>query len=129
MRFEMSEQRKPVVAQDHVGALTQFVRTFRLVWRLLNDSRVHWFPKLIIPAAILYVLSPIDLIPDFILGLGQLDDLGVVVLAIALFIEFCPRAVVAEHRRALATEREAVSSDEDVIEGSSRPVPEDEVRQ
>ena len=125
----MSEQRKPVVVQDHVGALTQFVRTFRLVWRLLNDSRVHWFPKLTIPAAILYVLSPIDLIPDVILGLGQLDDLGVIVLAVALFIECCPRAVVAEHRRAIATEREPVSSDEDVIEGTARQVPYDETRQ
>lgn len=125
----MSEQRKPVVAQDGVGALTQVVRTLRLVWRLLNDSRVHWFPKLIIPTAILYVLSPIDLIPDMILGLGQLDDLGVVVLAMALFIECCPSAVVAEHRRAIAAEREPTSPDKDIIEGTARLIPEDQARQ
>jgi len=122
----MSEERKPVVAQDQVGALTQIVRTLRLVWRLFNDTRVHWFPKLIIPAAILYVLSPIDLIPDPMLGLGQLDDLGILALAIALFIEFCPRAIVEEHRRAIATERAPTAADESVIEGSYREVSPDE---
>jgi uncharacterized membrane protein YkvA (DUF1232 family) len=122
----MSEERKPVVAQDQVGALTQIVRTLRLVWRLFNDTRVHWFPKLIIPAAILYVLSPIDLIPDPMLGLGQLDDLGILALAIALFIEFCPRAIVEEYRRAIATERAPTAADESVIEGSYREVSPDE---
>ncbi len=97
----MSEQRKPVVTTDQVGGLTQFVRTLRLVWRLLNDSRVPMLSKLIIPAALVYVISPVDLIPDVILGLGQLDDIGVVVLAIAMFIEFCPHDVVEEHRRAM----------------------------
>ncbi|MEW5717931.1 MAG: DUF1232 domain-containing protein [Chloroflexota bacterium] len=123
----MSEQRKPVVAPTNVGALAQFVRTLRLVWRLLNDARVSGFPKLIIPAAILYVLSPIDLMPDLVLGLGQLDDLGIVALAIALFIEVCPRAIVEEHRRALAADARP-DSDENVIEGSARRIPDDEIR-
>ena len=124
----MNEERKPVVVQDKVGALKQVVRTLQLVWRLLYDARVSLFPKLIIPAAILYVLSPIDLIPDFILGLGQLDDIGVVALAIALFIEFCPRAIVEEHRRAIAVDGAPPASDENVIEGSYHQVSDDETR-
>jgi len=122
----MSEELKPIVARDQVGMLAQFVRTLRLVWRLLYDARVSLFPKLIIPAAILYVLSPLDLIPDFILGLGQLDDIGVVALALALFIELCPRAIVEEHRRAIATERAPTAVDDNVIEGTFRRVPHDE---
>jgi uncharacterized membrane protein YkvA (DUF1232 family) len=121
----MSEQRKPVVAPANAGALAQFVRTLWLVWRLLTDARVSGFPKLIIPAAILYVISPIDLIPDLALGLGQLDDLGVVALAIALFIEVCPRAIVEEHRRALVAEGAPPTPDENVIEGSARRIPDD----
>ena len=124
----MSEERKPVVVQDKVGALKQLVRTLQLVWRLLNDTRVSLFPKLLIPIAILYVLSPIDLIPDFILGLGQLDDIGVVALAIALFIELCPRAIVEEHRRAIAADGAPPPSDENVIEGSYHRVPDDKTR-
>ncbi|MBI5029151.1 MAG: DUF1232 domain-containing protein [Chloroflexi bacterium] len=123
----MSEQRKPVVPPDSTGVLTQFVRTLRLVWRLLNDSRVSTLPKLIVPAAAVYVLSPIDLVPDVILGLGQLDDVGIVALAVALFVELCPRNVVEEHRRAIAAEAGLGSNrDENVIDGSYREVKDDE---
>ncbi len=122
----MSEQRQPVVATSNVGVLTQFVRTVRLVWRLLNDARVPLPPKLIIPTAIVYILSPVDLMPDVILGLGQLDDLGILALAVAMFIEFCPRALVEEHRRAIAAVAGlGAQPKEDVIEGSYREVKDD----
>jgi uncharacterized membrane protein YkvA (DUF1232 family) len=124
----MSEQRQPVITPTDAGVLTQVIRTLRLVWRLLNDARVSRFPKLIIPAAILYILSPVDLLPDLALGLGQLDDVGILMLAIALFIEACPRAIVEEHRRALAAEGAPPTRDEHIIEGSYREIPNDQTR-
>lgn len=124
----MSEQRQPVITPTDAGVVTQLVRTLRLVWRLLNDARVPRLPKLIIPAAILYILSPIDLMPDLALGLGQLDDVGILALAIALFIEACPRAIVEEHRRALAAENAPPPQDENIIEGTYRQVPDDPTR-
>lgn len=36
---------------------------------------------LIIAGCVLYIMSPIDLIPDFIPALGQLDDIGAAILA------------------------------------------------
>lgn len=48
-------------------------------------------------ATLLYILSPIDLLPDPILGLGQLDDLAALILGVKLFIEMCPREIVREH--------------------------------
>lgn len=124
----MSQEQKPVISAERVGALTQMLRTLRLVWRLLRDSRVPIFPKLIILAAAIYVISPVDLIPDVILGLGQLDDLGVALFAIAVFIELCPRAIVDEHRRAIAAEagEPAKPPDGEIIEGSSRVVSDDD---
>jgi uncharacterized membrane protein YkvA (DUF1232 family) len=123
----MSQERKPVVAPDQVGMWAQLARTVRLVWRLLNDARVPFLPKLIIPAAFLYVVSPVDLIPDMILGLGQLDDVGIVMLAVALFIEFCPRGLVDEHRRAIAAMAGlGETPDENVIDGSYREVHDDD---
>ncbi len=54
----------------------------RLGWRLLRDERVSAL-KFALPALLaLYVVSPIDLIPDFLLGLGQIDDLGVVIAGV-----------------------------------------------
>ena len=74
----------------------------RLAWRLIGDRRVSILVKVGIPLLIaLYFFSPIDFVPDFLLGLGQLDDLGVVLLGLGLIIRFSPREVVAEHRRTL----------------------------
>ena len=124
----MGDDQKPVISQKNVGALAQFLRTLRLVWRLLADSRVPIFPKLIILAAAIYVISPIDLIPDLILGLGQLDDLGIAMLAIGVFIQLCPPAIVDEHRRAIAAESggSVKPPDDETIEGSFRVMSDDD---
>jgi len=124
----MNQQKTPVVSPETVGVVAQTLRTLQLVWRLVFDSRVSFLPKLIIPATFAYVISPIDLIPDVILGLGQLDDIGVVMLAIALFIQLCPRKIVEEHRQAIARQvaGTAKADDENVIDGSYREVKDDE---
>jgi uncharacterized membrane protein YkvA (DUF1232 family) len=81
----------------------RIVDQFRLTWRLLTDPRVPLSLKVLIPAlAALYTFSPIDIIPDFLLGLGQLDDLGIILAALALFARLAPKAVVEEHRAAMA---------------------------
>jgi uncharacterized membrane protein YkvA (DUF1232 family) len=64
-----------------------------------RDPRVPWYAKLLAAAVVAYALSPIDLIPDFIPVLGQLDDLIIVPLGIALAIRLMPRSVYEEHRR------------------------------
>jgi uncharacterized membrane protein YkvA (DUF1232 family) len=69
------------------GILGQILRQIKLVWQLMIDPQVSLWVKLIPPIAILYLLSPIDLVPDPILGLGQLDDLAVLLIAVKLFIE------------------------------------------
>jgi uncharacterized membrane protein YkvA (DUF1232 family) len=56
---------------------------------------------LIPPAALAYLLFPIDLIPDVALGLGQLDDVAVLLIGVKLFIELAPPDVVREHLTAL----------------------------
>ncbi len=69
------------------GLLGEILRQIKLVWQLMIDPQVSLWVKLIPPIAILYLLSPIDLVPDPILGLGQLDDLAVLLIAVKLFIE------------------------------------------
>lgn len=51
--------------------------------RLLFHRDTPWRAKAIIALAILYLLSPFDLVPDWIMGLGLLDDLTVVSLLVA----------------------------------------------
>jgi len=81
--------------------LQDMARQARLAWRLFWDRRVPLWTKLIPPAALGYVLFPIDIVPDVALGLGQLDDIAVLLLGVKLFIELAPSDVVREHLLAL----------------------------
>jgi uncharacterized membrane protein YkvA (DUF1232 family) len=54
--------------------------------RLFMHPDTPWMVKGILLTAILYLLSPFDLVPDWILGLGQLDDLALVSLLVGVAI-------------------------------------------
>jgi uncharacterized membrane protein YkvA (DUF1232 family) len=102
----MSEQRSPVPARPGdsnaiVMWLRDVVRQLQLAWRLFWDDRVSFWLKLIPPAAIAYVLMPVDILPDLVPGAGQLDDVAILLLALKLFIELAPPDVRREHLRAL----------------------------
>jgi uncharacterized membrane protein YkvA (DUF1232 family) len=87
----------------------------RLAWRLMRDDRVPAL-KFGLPALLaLYLMSPVDLIPDFFLGLGQMDDLGVVVAGVVLIAKVIPRLapgrLVDEHVRDMSVGRPVVTPD------------------
>jgi uncharacterized membrane protein YkvA (DUF1232 family) len=83
------------------GGLWALFRHARLAFRLLRDERVPTMAKLVLPAALLYVASPLDVLPDLIPLVGQVDDIGILVLSVLAFIKLCPRHLVAEHEAAL----------------------------
>jgi uncharacterized membrane protein YkvA (DUF1232 family) len=77
---------------------------------------VPWLAKLVPPAALGYVIFPVDILPDMILGLGQVDDLAILLLGVKLFIELCPTELVTEHLRALGAQLQEQQA-EQVVEG------------
>lgn len=76
----------------------------RLYWRLVLDRRVSIWPKAMLIASLVYVLSPIDLIPDLSPVIGQVDDLVLLLASCRLFIRLCPREVVLGHVRQIGLE-------------------------
>jgi uncharacterized membrane protein YkvA (DUF1232 family) len=81
-------------------------RLVKLVWRLARDPRVPARTKAVLFVLVGYLASPIDLIPDFIAGLGQVDDLVIAALALDQILNRVPDEVVREHW----------DGDEDVLE-------------
>ncbi len=118
----LADERLPAPQENTnfvISALKELIRQAQLAWRLFFDPRVPWITKIIPPAALIYILSPIDIIPDLSLGLGQLDDLAVLLLGIKLFIELAPAEVVREHLIALGAKISEWTAGEEppVIEG------------
>src|SRR5262245_23220763 len=66
-----------------------------------RDPRTPWYAKAVAGVIIAYILSPIDLIPDFIPVIGHLDDLVLVPLGLAAVRRLIPPQVLAEHRAAV----------------------------
>lgn len=65
------------------------------LWKLFRHPATPWFVKAIAVAVVAYAVSPIDLIPDFIPVLGQLDDLILLPLGVALAVRLTPPALWA----------------------------------
>lgn len=81
----------------------QILLNARLIWRLLRDRRVPWPAKFLPLLSVLYILFIADFVPDFLLGLGQVDDLTLFLLGMKLFLDFSPQSIVQEHRQALVS--------------------------
>ncbi|MGH9157643.1 MAG: YkvA family protein [Acidimicrobiales bacterium] len=79
--------------KDLVGFLPACATTAR---RLRADPRVPRRAKLAVGLALLWVLSPIDLIPEFLPVIGPLDDVVVVALALRYAARQAPRSVLLE---------------------------------
>lgn len=88
-----------------IGLISHLPNFFKLFSRLLKDTRVPIGPKLLLIALAVYLVLPTDLLPDFLIGLGQLDDLLLIYLGLKFFIRLCPKEIVAEHVRSIAAGR------------------------
>ena len=68
------------------------------VFLALKEKRTPWNAKIIAAAVVVYALSPIDLIPDFIPVLGYLDDLILLPALITWCVRCIPEEVFADCR-------------------------------
>lgn len=80
-----------------MGYILELPRFLRLLWGLIADGRVATSDKLLVGAAIAYVVMPADLVPDFIPFLGQVDDVYLLILALRRLMRNAGRAVLLSH--------------------------------
>lgn len=74
------------------------------VFLALKRKETPWYAKAVAALIMVYALSPVDLIPDFIPVLGYLDDLIVLPALIVLFVRLIPSGVMDECRAEAAAQ-------------------------
>jgi uncharacterized membrane protein YkvA (DUF1232 family) len=106
--LEVNVQPRREQTRQHLGTTlknraAELLREYRIMLRALAHPGVPWYAKLVCGCAALYVVSPIQLIPNFIPIIGQLDDVLVIGLSIKLLKRSVPPAVLDQCRNALRT--------------------------
>ena len=78
--------------------LPRMVRTVYLVWKLTFDSRVPLLLRLLVPTALVYFVIPVSVVPDVLpFGVGLIEDVLLLMLAVWALIRYSPAHVVADY--------------------------------
>jgi uncharacterized membrane protein YkvA (DUF1232 family) len=108
-------KKRTILQNQNSGFFQDTILRVKLILRLMGDRRVNFLLKLLPIAAVVYLISPIDLLPGAVLPvIGALDDAAALWLGATLFVSLCPDDVVQEHMDAL----------QKVVTGTWRDAPE-----
>lgn len=96
LELEVKQERKRArgILREALLLIPNFLK---LLYRLFRDSRVPKAEKALLVGAIIYVISPLDLIPDVIPFVGEVDDLYLAALTVIRLLNRAPDAVIREH--------------------------------
>lgn len=94
----MVTPRRRTGAETEIPGILDVIQNARISWHLFQDPRVPLAAK-VVPVLLVavYLLFPIDLIPDPVLGLGQLDDLALILIGMKVLQTLSPADVVREY--------------------------------
>jgi uncharacterized membrane protein YkvA (DUF1232 family) len=107
------------------------VLRIKLIVRLIGDRRVSPWLKILPIGGILYLFSPLDIVPDIAFPIiGELDDLAILWLTNHFFIELCPPEIVREHVKNLVSNSDiieeernkAAANEPDIIDGEATDI-------
>ena len=111
---------RKLIANPQGGLMKSFVKQLKLIGRLMADSRISPFVKVLPIAALAYLISPVDLAPGVVFPVvGALDDAAIMWIGSTLFVQLCPDNVVKEHMDDL----DMIAGDsDDVVDAESRDI-------
>ena len=94
---EVPERPRTGAKRTVMDTIRQLPDYVRLLFGLLSDRRVSALDKVLVGAAVAYILAPVDFIPDFIPFLGEVDDVFLLVTALQRLITNAGRTVVMQY--------------------------------
>jgi len=115
----MTEKKSRKIMVPPSGGMTRsFINRLKLILKLMGDRRVSPWIKLIPVGALVYLVSPIDIIMG-IPGVAALDDAAILWMGSTLFVELCPPDVVREYTDDLSG---SIDGSGDVVDAESSDV-------
>jgi uncharacterized membrane protein YkvA (DUF1232 family) len=96
-RLEAGERPRTGAKRTVMDTIRQLPNYVRLLFGLFRDSRVAPIDKVLVGAAIAYIIAPVDLIPDWIPFLGEVDDVFLLVTALQRLISNAGRSIVTQY--------------------------------
>ncbi len=102
---------------------TRFRKEAVMFWHVMRHPQTPGKVKLAAAAAFLYLISPIDLIPDFIPILGLLDDVGVVTLLLSIAYKMLPKDLYDALRMKVGGASTSTSASASAPASASKPSP------
>ena len=114
------KERGDLIVPPKDGVFRDLVMRLKLIGRLMADSRVNPFIKILPLASLAYLFWPFDLAPGVALPIiGAVDDVAIVWLGSYLFIELCPPGVVNEHMEQLTSNMDIVEGHDEIVDAES----------
>jgi uncharacterized membrane protein YkvA (DUF1232 family) len=90
----LPDRKQQALDETLKASVRRFLTQLRVIRRALRNPHVPWYAKMVAGCSVLYVFSPIQLLPNFIPIIGQMDDVLVVSLGIKFLRRCVPRNVL-----------------------------------
>lgn len=85
-----------------------------MLWKLFRDRETPKISKALLVVALVYILSPIDILPDFVPFAGFVDEVIIIPLLIFIATYFIPKDIKDKYRKKAATK---IHKEDEVLEG------------
>ncbi len=82
------------------GPIKEIWDKVKMLWRFIKDPEAPWEAKAVAIGALLYLISPLDAVPDIILGVGLLDDVAVILFVCKKLADALKKYIVEAVREA-----------------------------
>jgi uncharacterized membrane protein YkvA (DUF1232 family) len=105
---------------DLRGMVREIPHFLKLLWGLARDPRVSKADKAIVVGAIAYAALPADLIPDWIPGLGEIEDVFLVAMALSRLLTHAGEEVLMDHWDG---DEETLASAMEALDGATQFLP------
>ena len=124
-------KKKSIIPSKNGGLIQDFVRHIKLIWLLIQDKRINIFLKILPFASLVYLVSPIDMLPGMVVPVvGALDDAAIIWIGTSLFISLCPEDIVNEHtlslEKTLSGTWKNEQGEEEIVDAEARDITEDQ---